>query len=65
MSRHHWEPGQPGSMVGGSGAGANADARSGYLVVTAGCLETAVALAKGCPRLQAGGRLEVGEILEM
>jgi len=52
-------------MVGGSGAGANPDARSGYLVVTAGCLETAVALAKGCPRLQAGGRLEVGEILEM
>jgi len=51
------------SMVGG--AGTDADALSGYVVVTADSLDSAVALAKGCPGLQAGGRVEVGEILEM
>ena len=53
------------SMVGGSGAGATPDALSGYVVVTADSLDAAVALAKGCPGLQSGGRVEVGEILEM
>jgi hypothetical protein len=53
------------SMVGASGAGASPDALSGYVVVAAGSLDGAVALAKGCPGLQAGGRVEVGEILEM
>jgi hypothetical protein len=48
-----------------SGAGTDADALSGYVVVTAGSLESAVALAKGCPGLPAGGRVEVGEILQM
>ena len=51
------------SMVGG--AGTDADALSGYTVVTADSLDSAVALAKGCPGLRAGGRVEVGEILEM
>jgi len=50
------------SMVGG---GTDPDALSGYVVVSAGSLDAAVALAKGCPGLQAGGRVEVGEILEM
>jgi hypothetical protein len=52
-------------MVGASVAGTDADALSGYVVVTADSLDSAVALAKGCPGLQAGGRVEVGEILEM
>ena len=51
------------SMVGG--AGTDPDALSGYVVVAADSLDSAVALAKGCPGLQAGGRVEVGEILEM
>jgi hypothetical protein len=53
------------SMVRASGAGTSRDALSGYVVVTAGSLDGAVALAKGCPGLQAGGSVEVGEILEM
>jgi hypothetical protein len=53
------------SMVGVSGAGTDADALSGYVVVTADTLDSAVALAKGCPGLQVGGRVEVGEILQM
>lgn len=51
------------SMVGG--ATGDTDALSGYVVVTADSLDSAVALAKGCPGLQAGGRVEVGEVLEM
>lgn len=51
------------SMVGG--AGADADALSGYVVVAADSLDAAVALAGGCPGLKAGGRVEVGEIMEM
>ncbi|HKR70488.1 MAG TPA: YciI family protein [Streptosporangiaceae bacterium] len=51
------------SMVGG--AGTDADALSGYVVVNADSLESAAALAKGCPGLRAGGRVEVGEVLEM
>jgi hypothetical protein len=53
------------SMVGANGAGTDQDALSGYVVITADSLDAAVALAKGCPGLQAGGRVEVGEIMEM
>jgi YCII-related domain len=51
------------SMVGGSGG--DPDALSGYVVINADSLDAAAALAKGCPGLQAGGRVEVGEIMEM
>jgi hypothetical protein len=51
------------SMVGGSSG--DRDALSGYVVITADSLDAAAALAKGCPGLQAGGRVEVGEIMEM
>lgn len=51
------------SMVGE--ASPDGDALSGYVVITADSLDSAAALAKGCPGLQAGGRVEVGEILEM
>jgi len=39
------------------------DALSGYIVITAADFDTAVALAQGCPILQQGGSLEVGEIV--
>jgi hypothetical protein len=50
------------SMVGG---GAEPDALSGYVVVNADSLDAAATLAQGCPGLKAGGRVEVGEVIEM
>jgi hypothetical protein len=52
------------TMVGGNGS-AEKDALSGYVVVNADSLEAAAKLAQGCPGLQSGGRVEVGEIMEM
>jgi hypothetical protein len=37
----------------------------GYVLITAGDLEEAVGLAKGCPGLRHGGAVEVGETVEM
>ena len=37
----------------------------GYVVITAEDIEAAAATAKGCPGLQHGGRVEVGEAIEM
>jgi hypothetical protein len=37
----------------------------GYSVVNAGNLDQAVALAKGCPSLQHGGGVQVGELAEL
>jgi hypothetical protein len=39
------------------------DVLSGYIVITAADLDAAVAIAQGCPILQQGGSLEVGEIV--
>jgi YCII-related domain len=39
------------------------DALSGYIVITAADFDAAVAIAQGCPALQQGGSLEVGEIV--
>ena len=39
------------------------DALAGYILITAADLDAAVALAQGCPILQQGGSLEVGEIV--
>lgn len=36
---------------------------SGYIVITASDLDAAEAIARGCPVLQQGGSLEVGEIV--
>lgn len=52
------------TMVGGNGS-AEKDALSGYIVVNADSLEAAAKLAQGCPGLKSGGRVEVGEIMEM
>jgi len=37
---------------------------SGYSVVSADDLESAVTLAKGCPALRVGGGVEVGPVME-
>lgn len=39
------------------------DELSGYIVVAAADFDAAVAIAQGCPILQQGGSLEVGEIV--
>ncbi len=39
------------------------DVLSGYIVITAADFDAAVATAHGCPILQQGGSLEVGEIV--
>ncbi len=46
----------------GEAADGGGDRPTGYIVVRADGLEAAVGLATGCPILQAGGRVEVGEI---
>jgi hypothetical protein len=50
---------------GATSTGGGANPVSGYSVVTASDLDAAVALAKGCPILQAGGSIEVAETIEM
>jgi len=52
----------PTSMVGG---GTSTDALSGYVVVSAESLGAAAELAQGCPGLKSGGRVEVGEVVQM
>lgn len=37
---------------------------SGYMVITADDLESAVTVANGCPGLHHGGGVEVGEIID-
>jgi hypothetical protein len=51
-----------GSPLGNVGAGTTL---GGYTVINADDLESAVALAKGCPGLQHGGGVEVGTIIDM
>jgi len=53
------------TMVGANGSSPYPDALSGYVVVNADSVDSAVQLAQGCPGLRAGGQVEVGEILEM
>lgn len=45
--------------------GGSADALSGYSIIQADDLDRAVALAKGCPVLAAGGTIEVAEAIDM
>ena len=47
------------------GAGAErSDALSGYITINADSLDAAATLAGGCPILQQGGSVEVGELVE-
>lgn len=39
------------------------DVLSGYIVISADNMDAAVAVAQGCPALQQGGSLEVGELI--
>jgi hypothetical protein len=50
---------------GATSEGAGSDPVTGYSAVTAGSLEEAAALAKGCPVLEGGGRVAVYEAVEM
>ena len=43
--------------------GERGDVLRGYIVITAADFDAAVAIAQGCPILQQGGSLEVGEIV--
>ena len=45
------------------GGRARSDELSGYIVVNAGSLDDAADLAGGCPILEQGGSVEVGEIV--
>jgi hypothetical protein len=45
------------------GTGPGADVLTGYIVVNAGSLEAATALAQGCPAVRQGGGVEVGEVI--
>ena len=65
---------EPGNPVGpsatvaadGTTAPSNgADTVTGYSIVEAGDLDAALALAMGCPIRDAGGSVEVGEIVPM
>lgn len=47
------------------GTGPSADVLTGYIVVTAESLESAVTVAEGCPGLSQGGGVEVGELVSM
>ena len=53
--------GSDGSVSEGGGS----NPLTGYSIVTAGSLDEAAALAKGCPILEAGGSVEVAELIEM
>lgn len=49
----------------GSTDGGGANPLTGYSLITASDLDDAVALAKGCPILAAGGTVEVAEAIDM
>lgn len=50
---------------GSASAGGGPNPVTGYTLVSAGDLESAVSLAKGCPILASGGTVEVAETIEM
>jgi hypothetical protein len=58
-----------GSQVGGTSSLGNAPTTggvvTGYTIVQAADLDAAVLLAKGCPGLDHGGAVEVGELIGM
>ena len=65
------DPGNPfgGSTTvkadGSTTAGGGANPATGYTLIDADSLDAAVAFAKGCPILDAGGSVEVAEALDM
>lgn len=53
------------SSDGATSAGGGANPATGYTVLEADSLDSAVTLAKGCPILGAGGSIEVAETIDM
>jgi len=65
LGEHLVDAGQPAfsrTSIGNTGAGTEL---CGYSMITADDLESAAALAKGCPPVGAGGGVEVGELTPM
>ncbi len=55
----------PGNAVTEYGSLGGSDSRvAGYLLVSAEDMDSALALAKGCPALQVGGGVEIGPVME-
>lgn len=52
------------TALGDCGAANGGDVLTGYVVIAADDLESAVSLAKGCPALVHGGGVEVGEHIQ-
>ena len=50
------------ASLGSSGAGTRL---GGYSIITADDLESAVRLAKGCPHLQRGGGVDIGQLVDL
>lgn len=50
--------------VGAAESNGRSDALSGYIVINADSLDGAASLAGGCPALQQGGGVEVGELVD-
>lgn len=50
--------------IGAEGERGRPDALSGYTVISAASLDEATTLVGGCPALQQGGSVEVGELVE-
>jgi hypothetical protein len=57
-----WPVFEDSTVVGDAGAGTKL---GGYSVVDTKDLESAVALAKGCPNLRVGGGVEIGALAEL
>jgi hypothetical protein len=53
------------AVDGSSTSGGGANPINGYSIVSAATLDDALSIAKGCPHLDAGGTIEVGELLDM
>jgi len=50
--------------VGGLEVGGSGSRVAGYSLVSAEDMDSALALAKGCPALQVGGGVEIGPVME-
>ena len=48
-----------------AGSASAAEALTGYVVVSADSMDSAVTLAKGCPGLAAGVSVEIAEVVDM
>ena len=56
---------RPGSMITNGPYAEIKEMVSGYIVVTAGSIDEAAEIAKGCPILNVGGNVEVRNIIPM